>query len=140
MNRFVWDSEDRLLVGDVRLEPRTANDLLTRLGVAQSPKAAQDAAVNGWLIAGQPDELMKVGLKRKGFRTSPVTWFIPATTSSVSVVPTGRAKFVPDAVPTGIEQSLQVSVAPSVSNVFVVQEPGSTFVAKRVFGAPLQAA
>jgi hypothetical protein len=104
VSKFVWEPGERLFI-DTPAVPQTAKDLLRKLEVEDAPLTRQREKVDAWLLkrAEPLDPLMRVSLKRRGFRTAPVSFANPpwgslvtvvgatATTATVEMEPAGEA-------------------------------------------------
>ncbi len=66
MSRFIGEAEDFRQPG----EPRriiVTRDLLEELGVADSPRAEQECAVQTWLANNRPHQVLAISLREDGF-------------------------------------------------------------------------
>jgi hypothetical protein len=67
VSKFSWGPNEKLVRADTKVEPRTVDDLLKDLGVAQASRSEQRDAVVRWLEDHEPSRWMSVTLRHEGF-------------------------------------------------------------------------
>jgi hypothetical protein len=66
VSRFIGDAEDFMRPGEPRRLIIT-EDLLEELGVADRPRDEQQRAVDAWLVANRPNQILALSLRDDGF-------------------------------------------------------------------------